>query len=315
MRAAESTEAFAKVEAVATTDVMTSRTATIRWRKARVFPTMEPHQHTSAPTQLSPTGYWPRSDRGRLRLAGKDALSFLQALVSNDVEALPVGGACDAVYLTPQGRMIADLRVFRRQDDVIVSVPAELTAALAARLDSLVFSEDVQIADISAATSHVTLIDEKMNTRDLVDEPPPQGVPELSAEEFELRRIERGAAKWGVDMNEETIPLEAGLLERAISQTKGCYVGQEVIIRVLHRGGGRVAKRLMKITLAPGAPAPERGTPISVDGASVGAVTSSAFSARDNRALALGYIKREHAEPGMRVDIGSASAVLVAAAS
>jgi folate-binding protein YgfZ len=260
-------------------------------------------------------GYWPRSDRGRLRLTGKDALSFLQALVSNDVEALPVGGSCDAVYLTPQGRMITDMRVFRRQDDVIVSVPAELTAALAARLDSLVFSEDVQIADISAATSHITLIDESLNPRDLIDEPPPPGVTELSAQEFELRRIEGGFAKWGADMNEETIPLEAGLLDRAISQTKGCYVGQEVIIRVLHRGGGRVAKRLMKISLEPGAPVPERGTAISVDGAAVGVVTSAAFSPRADRALALGYVKREHAEAGTRVDVGTAPAVLVGPAS
>jgi folate-binding protein YgfZ len=276
---------------------------------------MEPHQHTSAPAQLSPVGYWPRSDRGRLRLTGKDALSFLQALVSNDVEALPVGGSCDAVYLTPQGRMITDMRVFRRQDDVIVSVPAELTAALAARLDSLIFSEDVQIADISAATSHITLIDESLNTRDVLGEPPPQGVPELSAQEFELRRIEAGVAKWGVDMNEETIPLEAGLLERAISQTKGCYVGQEVIIRVLHRGGGRVAKRLMKISLEPGASAPERGTTISVGGTPVGAVTSSAFSTRDHRAVALGYVKREHAEAGAAVEVGGVPAVLGLAAS
>ena len=242
-------------------------------------------------------------------------MTFLQALVSNDVEALPIGGACDAVYLTPQGRMIADMRVFRRADDVIVSVPAELAGSLAQRLDALVFSEDVQISNVSSSMSHVTLCDESMNTRDLVDEPPPQGVPELSASEFELRRIETGAAKWGVDMNEETIPLEAGLLERAISQSKGCYVGQEVIIRVLHRGGGRVAKRLMKITLAPGAPAPDRGAAITVAGAPIGSVTSSAFSVRDNRAFALGYVKRDHAEPGTEVEVGSVPAVLGAAAS
>ncbi len=54
------------------------------------------------------------------------------------LESLPVGGACDAVYLTPQGRMITDMRVFRRESDVIVSVPAVLTAALAGRLDSLI---------------------------------------------------------------------------------------------------------------------------------------------------------------------------------
>lgn len=252
-----------------------------------------------------------------MRLTGRDALSFLQALISNDVDALAVGGACDAVYLTPQGRMITDLRVFRREDDVIVSVPAELAAKLAARLDSLVFSEDVQITDVSASMSHLTLIGETMHTLvDLLDEPSPPGVRELSTEEVELLRIDAGIAKWGVDMNEDTIPLEAGLLERAISQSKGCYVGQEVIIRVLHRGGGRVAKRLMKISLEPGATtAVAPGTEISANGVSVGHVTSSAFSAGDNRVVALGYIKREHAESGMHVEVGALPAVLGSAAS
>jgi folate-binding protein YgfZ len=276
---------------------------------------MEPHQHTSTAARLSPVGYWRRTDRGLLRLTGNDAVPFLQALVSNDVEALPVGGVCDAVYLTPQGRMITDMRVFRRADDVIVSVPAELAAALAARLDSLIFSEDVRIADISATTSQITLIDERSNTLDIVDELPPHGVPELAGAEFELRRIEGGAAKWGADMNEDTIPLEAGLLERAISQTKGCYVGQEVIIRVLHRGGGRVAKRLMKLTLEPGSSAPEAGTPIEINGAAVGSVTSAAYSAAEKRAFALGYVKREHAEAGTDVTVGAVSAVLTGAAS
>lgn len=276
---------------------------------------MEPHQHTSPAARLSPAGYWRRTDRGLLRLSGNDAVPFLQALVSNDVEALPIGGACDAVYLTPQGRMITDMRIFRRADDVIVSVPAELAPALAARLDSLIFSEDVQIADVSASMSQITLIDEELNDHDVVDELPPPGVPERSAAELELRRIEAGEAKWGVDMTEETIPLEAGLLDRAISQTKGCYVGQEVIIRVLHRGGGRVAKRLMKLTLEPGSSAPEPGTPIEINGAAVGSITSAAYSAAEKRAFALGYVKREHAEAGTEVTVGAVSAVLAGAAS
>ena len=64
----------------------------------------------------------------------------------------------------------------------------------------------------------------------------------------ESLRIDAGRPRFGVDMTDDTIPLEAGLLERAISTTKGCYVGQEIIIRILHRGGGRVAKRLVAAT-------------------------------------------------------------------
>ena len=284
---------------------------------------MEPLQHTassnteaSASSYTEPSASWRRrTDRGRLRLTGRDAVSFLQALISNDVEALAVGGSCDAVYLTPQGRMIADMRVFRRADDVIVSVPAELAESLATRLDSLIFSEDVQVSVVSESVSEITLFDGSLNTRDLIGEPPPPGVPELSAQAAELRRIERGAAKWGVDMTEETIPLEAGLLDRAISQSKGCYVGQEVIIRVLHRGGGRVAKRLMTLTLEPGSTAPEKGTPIEISGVQIGSITSAEYSPAQKRAVALGYIKREHAEPGTAVTVGQVAAVLGAAAS
>jgi folate-binding protein YgfZ len=287
---------------------------------------MEPHQHTSSNDQQRPAArrWFRRTDRGRLRFSGRDALSFLQALVTNDVDALPIGGAIDAAWLTPQGRMITDLRIFRRTDDVIVSVPIQLTAALAARFDSLLFSEDVQIADVTSEVPQVTVIalgGQSPNLQeDLLYEPPPGG-PELSSQEYEAMRIEAGIAKWGIDMTEDTIPLEAGLLARAISQNKGCYVGQEVIIRVLHRGGGRVAKRLMRIVFEPGAtfpsgePVPGPGASIDVDGVSVGAVTSAALSAVSGRVVALGYVKRDHAEAGTAVLIGGQPAMLRAAAS
>jgi folate-binding protein YgfZ len=114
-------------------------------------------------------------------------------------------------------------------------------------------------------------------------------------------RIEAGRPSFGIDMTEETIPLEAGLLERAISQTKGCYVGQEVIIRVLHRGGGRVAKRLVRLSCEPGTAVPPAGAAISIDDRDVGRVTSAALSPRDGRPLALGYVHRDSAEPGRSV--------------
>jgi folate-binding protein YgfZ len=160
-----------------------------------------------------------------------------------------------------------------------------------------------------------TVFGEDPNPQAYLEYDPPPTALELSPAEYESLRIEAGIAKWGVDMNEETIPLEAGLLERAISQAKGCYVGQEVIIRVLHRGGGRVAKRLMRITFEPGARVPAIGSSIDVEGASVGAVTSAALSTRANRPVALGYVKRDHAEPGTTVQIGGQAAVLTAGAS
>ena len=255
-------------------------------------------------------------------MTGADALEFLQALVTNDVASLRPGEARDAVYLTPQGRMITDMRIYRGDGEVIVSVPAELAATLAMRLDFLIFAEDVQVADASQLIHEITLVGATMaHTKDVFFEARRQadicaelradGLPELDAADVEAMRIEAGRARWGVDMNEETIPLEAGLLERAISQTKGCYVGQEVIVRILHRGAGRVAKRLMRLAFGPDqVDPPAAGTPITIDGSDVGAITSAAFSRRLGRVIALGYVQRQDANDGTAVMVGSAHAVI-----
>jgi folate-binding protein YgfZ len=121
----------------------------------------------------------------------------------------------------------------------------------------------------------------------------------LRSQLFDALRIEAGRPVFGVDMDTDTIPLEAGLLDRAISQTKGCYVGQEVIVRVLHRGGGRVARRLMKVAFDPAvveAPA----TPVALvrDGKTVGTLTSAARSVASGRVIGLGYVTRDLAEIG-----------------
>ena len=90
------------------------------------------------------------------------------------------------------------------------------------------------------------------------------GVVAMSDVMIESLRIQAGRPKWGVDMNEETIPLEAGLLKLAISTSKGCYVGQEIIIRVPHRGGGRVAKRLVTLQADPAGHGPAPRVPVTL---------------------------------------------------
>ena len=114
-------------------------------------------------------------------------------------------------------------------------------------------------------------------------------------------RIERGRPRFGADMTEETIPLEAGLEERAISRTKGCYVGQEVIVRVQDRGHGRVARKLVGLTFDAGSniPAPRRRVQ-SAD-REIGRVTSATWSPALARPIALGYVHRDFTEPGTHV--------------
>ena len=293
-----------------------------------------------------------RTDRGRLRFEGADRVSFLQALLTNDVAGLAPGTGTLALYLTPQGRTIADLHVFVLSDSVLADVPASVTTKLAAALDALVFAEDVRITDVSDSIRQISIVgpgavevlsDLTGKTGDVLRALPvwshvplPGGIvvktDEFSVESWdvlvdraqltgvsdalerhgvvrvsdavsELLRIEAGRPRFGVDFTEETIPLEAGLLDRAISRTKGCYVGQEVIIRVLDRGAGRVAKRLVRLSVDGLRDVPPIGARILVDGRDVGHLTSVAMSPNANAANALGYVARDAAEPERAVTL------------
>jgi folate-binding protein YgfZ len=131
------------------------------------------------------------------------------------------------------------------------------------------------------------------------------GASEAPAELVNALRIEAGRPSFGVDMNTETIPLEAGLLDRAISTTKGCYVGQEVIVRILHRGGGRVVKHLVQMMADAGVTqVPASGTPVLDQGREVGAVTSAAIGPASGRVMALATVHRDSAEPGRTLVVG-----------
>ncbi|MBF8300072.1 MAG: hypothetical protein HW394_442 [Acidobacteria bacterium] len=138
--------------------------------------------------------------------------------------------------------------------------------------------------------------------RALVD----QGAIAAEHAAIEAARIEAGYPLFGVDMTDETIPLEAGIEDRAISLSKGCYVGQEVIIRVLHRGHGRVAKRLVALRMqseqSQQREAPASGARIFSEARDIGGVTSAASSPRLGP-IALAYVHRDFVAPGTRVEV------------
>jgi folate-binding protein YgfZ len=133
------------------------------------------------------------------------------------------------------------------------------------------------------------------------------GATALDEATADVLRVEAGVPRFHRDMDEDTIPLEAGIETRAISFTKGCYVGQEVIIRVLHRGHGRVARRLVGLAID-GPVVPARSAVIEANGKAVGEVTSAVFSPRQQQPIALGYVQRDVAEPDTIVRISNSSA-------
>jgi len=133
------------------------------------------------------------------------------------------------------------------------------------------------------------------------------GARAAGAETLDAARIEAGYPLFDVDMTDDTIPLEAGIEQRAISFTKGCFVGQEVVIRVLHRGGGRVVKKLVGLKLT-GEAGP--GAKILSAEREVGVVTSVATSPRLG-VIALGYVHRDFTSPGTGVLVDGYPATVV----
>jgi tRNA-modifying protein YgfZ len=319
-------------------------------------------QHNSYQRARSAAAIVDRSDRAWVVVSGADRRSYLHGLLTNDIVALEAGQGCYAAYLTPQGRMIADLWVYELGDVLLLSMTRDVKPAVLARLDQFIFTEDVQLGDVSdtfAATAIVgpraagvvadaigTPVDrlaqlpEHGNARIDVQGQPAivlrttdtgepgfdvlvetqhagalrerlhaAGVVDADAAVTEALRIEGGVPKFHQDMDEETIPLEAGIEARAISMTKGCYVGQEVIIRVLHRGHGRVARRLVGLTLE-GTAAPSRGSPVQANGRDIGSITSSAVSPALGKPIALAYVHRDYVAAGTAVSVNDTPAIV-----
>ncbi len=307
--------------------------------------------------------------RTAIGLSGKDRASYLQGLLTNDIQALTPGTGCYAAWLTPQGRMLTDVHVFESGDMILLDVPAGESSATLQRLDQFIFSEDVQLADLSGTLASVwihgpeaaALLDQTLegvsglgawpeyrNARGRLssknDSRPhyeivvarvsqlavpgfvvyiePAGRADLEGalvahgavlaapSDIEAARIEAGYPVFGVDMTDDTIPLEAGIEERAISFSKGCYVGQEVIIRVLHRGHGRVARKLVALRLEGDT---MKGAAIHAADRKVGVVTSAAVSPAAGP-IALGYVHRDFTAAGTSVSVegpaGRVSAVV-----
>lgn len=290
--------------------------------------------------------------RGQIAVSGGERASYLQGLLTNDIEALAGGAGCYAAWLTPQGRMLTDLHVFESGDMILLDVPADQVAPTLERLDQFLFSEDVQVANLAGSLTGVWLhgplaagviervlvgvtdaagLADYAHVRasfgtgsvvaarvDQLDVPgfcvfvePSQasalvaafeaaGAVSVEQSSVDAARIEARYPVFGIDMTDDTIPLEAGIEHRALSLTKGCYVGQEVIIRVLHRGHGRVVRRLVGLKID--GDVPVRGSKLFASDREIGFITSAATSPRFG-VIALGYIHRDFVAVGTTVDV------------
>jgi folate-binding protein YgfZ len=304
-------------------------------------------------------------DRARVAVSGRDRRTYLHGLLTNDIAALGPGTGCYAAWLTPQGRMTTDMHVLESGDMILLDVPAPVRESILQRLEQFIFTEDVQLGDLTASLSEIevhgpraadaiegalavshglaswvqyrnarvgyagsplvvaridrlgvpgyTIYVDSSQAAAVAAAVERSGAIRVTAAAIETARVEAGYPLFGVDMDEDIIPLEAGIEARAVSMTKGCYVGQEVIVRVLHRGHGRVVRRLVGLRVPEGAP--QRAARVHAEGRDVGFVTSSTLSPRFGP-IALGYVHRDFVEPGtsVEVDVGSARATATVSA-
>jgi tRNA-modifying protein YgfZ len=231
-------------------------------------------------------------ERRFLRASGRDAVSYLQSMVTNDVEALARGAGCYALLLTPKARVIADLEVFRIDDGLVLACPPEavddvLGTLLRARFRKQVVLEPADYALVwGEAGGAVAELETPIGTERLLAAAPGNGA--VSGDVWEVARIEAGMPRFGHEFDGESMPAEAGLEDRAISFTKGCYPGQEPVARLHYRGHANRGVRGVRFAGAP----PPFGTRVTVDGTDVGRVTSVADSERFGP-IGLAILRRE----------------------
>ena len=243
-------------------------------------------------------------ERDAVRVEGRDALDFLDGQLSQDLKALAVGAAADALLLQPQGKVVALLRTVRLSDaEFVLETDAGFGDAVIERLER--FKLRTQ-ATITADPNWRCLALRGPRSHDVADGAPadwpglpgvdiagpdptvPDGVEVCSAAAYEVVRIETGVPMMGRELTDATIPAEAyGVVERAVSFTKGCYTGQELVARIDSRGSN-VPRHLRGVEFDTDE-VPESGSPLS----DIGWITSAAVSPRTGCVVALAYVSRK----------------------
>lgn len=286
---------------------------------------------------MSETTWMARPPRDVVVASGPSALSFLQSLVSQDLDRLADRQSAHSLLLTPQGKLDVDFRIALVGDEAWLVCEGGFGERLAASLDRFKIRVQVALAERpDFAALAVRGPEPAARTRpgdetvvvpvpwpggdrfDVVGLAPAvdeveaalaeSGVARIDDDAYEALRIEAGVPRQGLDTDEKTIPQEAFLERDAVSFDKGCFLGQELVCRIDTRG--HVNRHLRKLGSIEG-DRPPRGAEILVGDRVVGAVTSS-VGAGELPPAALGYARREVEPPApvaLRWDGGEAHAV------
>lgn len=297
---------------------------------------MSPAQQATALAQT--VGVRARDDLRVLRVQGDDQRSWLNGQVTADVRALRSGQAAYALAVNVKGRVLSDLWVLCQDDQLIVLLPEPTLATVRESFERQIIMEDVELKadelarvlsaqgpkslEVSAAIAHAFPCDElghggvfvltaaaerEATLATLIRAAEHVGGGAVDESGFELARLRAGRPRLGMDFGERAYPQEAGLKGLAVSFNKGCYIGQEVVCTLEHRG--RLMRRLVRLEAIDGAI--EVGDELrDAQGNVVGQITSTTFDPDLAHGLALGYAKLAHTEPGHALTSARASLVV-----
>jgi tRNA-modifying protein YgfZ len=268
------------------------------------------------------------SRRAKFRITGTDRVRFLNGQITNDLRKASETSAIEACVLNAKGKMDAHIFVSLSGESFLVDAAADLREKLKLRLERYVIADDVQIEDVTDQFSLFHLLspqapalesDRIVSVRRLaepgwdiwIDTAQRDALlHELSlrwslcdADAGENMRIEQGIPRWGCELTEEIIPIEANLEQRTIDYQKGCYIGQEVISRM--KMSGQTNKRLCGLTSVddiPLQPGMKLVSP-SASGKEIGWITSTTRSKRLGKEIALGYVKRGFNSAGTKLAV------------
>jgi tRNA-modifying protein YgfZ len=267
-------------------------------------------------------GWFPEA-RDVVRVAGPDAVAYLQGQLSQDVEALAVGASARSFVLQPTGKVEAWVRVTRLgEDELLLDVDGGHGDGLLARLRRFLLRTKADIgalewralalrgpgageaarkaqagagpSDVGGAVVVVPAGWPGVEGADLLGPAaePPEGVPEADADAYASLRIRSGVLAMGAELTDKTIPAEAGqwVIDASVSFTKGCFTGQELVARIDSRGG-HVPRHLRGLIVG-GGELPPIGAAVAAEGAEVGSVTSVARAPTADQGVALAYVGR-----------------------
>ena len=308
-------------------------------------------------------GFLDLSNRGKIEVTGPDRVTFLHAMISNDVQELKEFAGRYGTFLTATGKIISDFFYYKFPDRLIMDLAPQLVGKTMQTLRKFIVMDEVDLEDISGGLAHFSL--QGPRSPELVEQLFGEAGPsddyqvrqlnkgesrhwlirknELAEAGFEVvlseraasslrsaiwdcrdafelcevgdgvrnvLRLEQGIPWYGVDMDETNYPMEARL-DSAISLTKGCYIGQEVVSKATHIGG---VNRILTGLKFKDPAIPAKDAPVlSSEGKPIGKITSGVFSPRLQCPIAFAYLKRALVFPGKLCQVEVSEGSLVSA--